>query len=227
MFTGIIQEKGLISSAYNKASTSKDISPHTPEEKDASLQNSHKHGKELQIKLTVPKEAKIGSSVAVNGVCLTIERIAKDHIFVFASKQTLSVTSLGQLKTDDHVNIEWAMTMSQPLDGHIVYAHADKKIPIENIQEGELSRIFRFSIKSSDLPYIAPKGSIAIDGISLTVYHLSEQADESYFEVMIIPHTFAHTNLSEKKVGDFCNVEFDMLAKYTWQQIKHLRLAKT
>ena len=195
MFSGIVSEIGHVTSIKKK------------------------EGKTFCISFTKAESMKKGDSLCVNGVCTTVTHIEKNTLYFFASKQTLAITNLDTLKVGDPINLELSLTLNQTLDGHLVYGHIDKTIPIIAIKKGIQSHIFRLAIEKQDFAYIILKGSICLEGISLTIYNIDEENNPPYLEVMIIPHTYENTNLKEKKVGDVLNVEFDQLAKYIERQL--------
>ena len=152
-----------------------------------------------------------GTSIAVNGVCLTVvDKGAANSFTVEIMPETVSRTMLDKLKKADLVNLELPVTPYNLLSGHITYGHIDGMSKLTKIIKRDNSRILKFSIFKSFSKYIVAKGSIAINGISLTVI----EAAEEYFTVGIIPYTFANTNLHESNTGDLVNIEVDILAKY-------------
>ena len=158
---------------------------------------------------TVLDDIKTGDSIAVNGACLTAI-IVSGGFEADYSPQTDKLTNLAALKIGSKVNLERALKLSSRLGGHIVSGHIDCAARIESIQKRD--RFFRliFSMPQSAGKYLAPKGSVAIDGISLTVSDIFE----SSFESFIIPHTFENTAMCHKKAGETVNIETDIIAKY-------------
>ncbi len=163
-----------------------------------------------------PFEVKIGDSVAINGVCLTIEVIAGSELTFRAVSETVSRTSLGNLTTGSVVNLERAMLASGRLDGHIVQGHVDTMASLVSIEPTGDSVYYTFQPEASYMRYIAEKGSVAIDGISLTVARLTT----STFSVALIPHTIKHTSLQQLRRGSQVNIECDVLARYIEQLMK-------
>lgn len=152
---------------------------------------------------------RLGESVAVNGACLTV--VGFDNGLRFdLSPETLERTSLGDLSAGSRVNLERAMRADGRFGGHIVQGHVDATGTVVSIAPSGNSTVFQFQIPSTGARYLIDKGSITIDGISLTVV----SPTESEFEVWVIPHTLQETNLSERKVGDRVNLEYDLIAKY-------------
>jgi riboflavin synthase len=179
-------------------------------------------GKVLQIertgasaRLTVAagfpaEEVKIGDSIAVNGACLTVVE-KKNGSFTFdASPETISRTAFRQLKNGAPVNLERALRLSDRLDGHLVAGHVDCVAVISERRETSGNIVYTFRIPREFMRYMAGKGSVAIDGVSLTVNDVAEET----FSVNIIPLTSGRTTLAKKRVGDEVNVETDMLCKY-------------
>lgn len=165
----------------------------------------------LSLSSSIPsKDLKIGESIAINGVCQTILKINKNSVEFYASKETLEITNLSHLKTGDKVNVERAMIYGSRVNGHLVSGHVDEISSVLNISSEKTSTTFRIAVKPNKRKYFINKGSITVNGISLTVYKL----DENFFEVMIIPHTYENTNLAALKIGDDVNLEYDFMAKY-------------
>ena len=160
----------------------------------------------------------IGDSVSVNGVCLTaVKKDEKQNLIYFdVVKETMKKTNLDSLKIDDKVNLESPLKMSDGLDGHIVQGHIDSTgIILSNNLEDE-SWLLKVKINKKWLKYCILKGSIAIDGISLTISNIDQDYDDIHgaISISIIPHTLEHTNLKYKKCNDLVNIETDFFAKY-------------
>jgi riboflavin synthase len=156
-----------------------------------------------------------GESIAVNGTCLTVETFTDSEMTFFASPETLSRTSLGGLKAGSIVNLEWALLASDRLGGHIVQGHVDGLAKLESVAEQGDSWRLDFSIPAEFARYCIAKGSICLDGISLTINEVSPQPDgSSRLWVQIIPHTWKHTHLHTRRAGDVLNLEVDPIAKY-------------
>lgn len=189
MFTGLIKDLGVITSK-------RDID----------------EGKEFSVKTSLIDEVDIDDSVAVNGVCQTV--VEKDDAsFIFQSVYTtLEKTTLGDCNVGDKVNLELALKMSDRLGGHLVQGHVNGVGKISSVDKiGENYNII-FEVPKKLFRYIIDEGSIAIDGISLTVASLEKE--NGTFEVTIIPHTFLNTNVANWQVGTNVNIEVDMFAKY-------------
>ena len=184
MFTGIIEELGKIQQI-----------------------NSNK----IEIECNkVLEDAKIGDSIAVNGVCLTVIEIVQNICTFDVSPETFRVTALGNMQTGDFVNLERAMSVNGRFGGHIVSGHIDERGKIKFISKNSDFYLFKIEISSELSKYVIKKGSITINGISLTVADING----NLIECAIIPHTFKNTNLKYLKLEDFVNIEVDMLAKY-------------
>ncbi|MBI2360717.1 MAG: riboflavin synthase [Deltaproteobacteria bacterium] len=151
-----------------------------------------------------------GSSVAVNGACLTVVKRAKGRFTVEVSPETLKRTSLSSLKAGDPVNLELPLRFHGRLGGHLVTGHIDGVAVTDEIRKRGKFTFFRFRIPGALAPFLVPKGSVALDGISLTV----NECGKRYFSVAIIPFTLRHTNLRERRVDDKVNVEVDIIGKY-------------
>ena len=170
---------------------------------------------------TVLEGTRIGDSIAINGVDLTVVEMSDDHFSADASPETLSRTTLGELRSGSRVNLERALGVGERLGGHMVQGHIDGTGELESaIKEGNSHRL-RFKFERELARYIAMKGSIAVDGISLTVAGLGDY----WFEVAVIPHTWRETTLGELKRGSRVNLEVDVLAKYVERLMQQGRLA--
>lgn len=152
----------------------------------------------------------IGDSVAVNGCCLTIAALRDDQIAFDLLGETIERTNLRTLRRDDRVNLERAVTLGGQLGGHLVQGHIDCAARILALKQHDADWRLEIELPAEFAQYLAAKGSIAVNGISLTVAEVAQKS----FAVWIIPHTRAQTNLSTAKCGDLVNLEFDLLAKY-------------
>lgn len=184
MFTGLIEEIGEIQNIQTVSG-----------------------GKMLFVKANFTPELKIGESVAINGACQSVVNIEKNTFSVFSMQESLLNTNFNFLKQGSKVNLERAMVLGSRLDGHIVSGHIDGVAKLKNKTQIGLSTVFEFEY---DTKYIIYKGSVAINGISLTV----SKVKESSFEVSVIPQTLERTNLNSIKTGEIVNIEVDMFAKY-------------
>ena len=180
-------------------------------------------GSRLRIATSLAGELAPGDSVAVNGVCLTVVENREGRLAFDAVLETLDRTSLGALKEGARVNLERPLRAGGRLDGHIVQGHVDGTAALESVTpEGNGYRL-RYRPAPELLRYIVEKGSICIDGISLTVAALGPD----WFEVAIIPHTWEITNLRERQPGDRANIEVDVLAKYVERLLGFAREAQS
>jgi riboflavin synthase len=187
MFTGIIETLGVITNMVK--------------EQD----NLH-----LTIKSSITNELKIDQSVAHNGVCLTVVGVHDDEYTVTAIKETLSKTNIGNLKIASFVNLERAMKLGDRLDGHLVQGHVDETGLCTRIENQNGSTVFTFEYTSEKNNINIEKGSITINGISLTVINSTDTS----FSVAIIPYTFNNTSFKNLAVNDTVNLEFDVIGKY-------------
>ncbi|PWH83993.1 riboflavin synthase [Algibacter marinivivus] len=187
MFTGIIEDIGVVSNLKSE------------------LDNLH-----ISIKSKITPELKIDQSVAHNGVCLTVIAINNNEYTVTAIKETLDKTSLNTLNIGDKVNLERAMKLGDRLDGHIVQGHVDQTAVCTNIKEENGSWVFSFEYDSTLNNITIEKGSVTVNGTSLTVINSKKDT----FSVAIIPYTYEHTNFNTFKKGTIVNLEFDVLGKY-------------
>ena len=169
-------------------------------------------GEQAWLTLSIPftAELELGDSVAVNGCCLTVAELGENGVRFDVLAQTLRVTSLGKLKVGSIVNLERALRVGDRLGGHFVQGHVDTVGEILSLTENGQDHVLEVSLPDEIERLCVAKGSIAIDGISLTIAELKNHSAVFW----ITPHTFAHTNLCSVKVGDAVNLEADMLAKH-------------
>jgi riboflavin synthase len=187
MFTGLIEAVGEIGEVKTTSS-----------------------GARLRIRTTLAGELRSGDSVAVNGVCLTVILSEEGEIHADVGPETARITTLGDLKPSQPVNLERSMRADSRFGGHFVQGHADGTGMIEDVRSEAESRWLTISFSPHLSPYLIRKGSVAVDGISLTVAGLGERR----FDVMVIPFTWEHTNLRALRIGDRVNLECDMIGKY-------------
>jgi riboflavin synthase len=186
MFTGIVEETGELQAT-----------------------DTDTEGRRLQITTTF-EDLDVGQSISVNGACLTVEAHGEGSFEVFLATETVERTYLDDLEVGDPVNLERALPADGRLDGHMVQGHVDGTATVTSIERLDEDWRFGFSLPESVAPYVVEKGSIAVDGISLTVAERSAEA----FEVAIVPETYDVTNLAAKTVGDAVHLEVDIVAKY-------------
>lgn len=156
------------------------------------------------------EQVRLGESIAVNGVCLTVIAFDASSFQADASTETLGLTTLGRLAPGAALNLERAMRPSDRLGGHLVSGHVDGVGTVLSIHDDARAQRWRFAAPAPLPRYIAKKGSICVDGVSLTV----NEADAAGFEVALIPHTVAHTRFAHTGVGDAVNLEIDLVARY-------------
>uniref|UniRef100_A0A832G6Q4 Riboflavin synthase n=1 Tax=Ignavibacterium album TaxID=591197 RepID=A0A832G6Q4_9BACT len=188
MFTGLVEEKGI-------------------------LKEKIPTGDGFQFEIQAEKvleDLSIGSSIAVNGCCLTVVKRTERTFSVDTIEETLNKTNLGILKQGDEVNLERPLKADARLGGHFVLGHIDTTGKIEDVKELSNSHWMTISFPEKFKQYLIYVGSVAIDGVSMTVAELKDNS----FSVGIIPHTWKETIFSEKKIGDTVNLEFDVLGKY-------------
>jgi len=186
----------------------------------AKVEDIKKDKGNLQItyRSSIAKELKVDQSVCHDGACLTIIKTDGDHYTVDAIEETISRTNLGDLKIGDSVNLERSMSVNSRFDGHIVQGHIDEVGICKNVTESEGSWVFEFEHSGKNIT--VEKGSITVNGVSLTVV----RSKENLVSVAIIPYTFNNTNFCELKVGSKVNLEFDILGKYISKLIKNNKL---
>ncbi len=187
MFTGIIESLGVVS--------------------DLKKEQDNLH---ISVKSTITETLKIDQSVAHNGVCLTVVALSGDIYTVTAIQETLDKTNLNTLQVGDAVNLERAMKLGDRLDGHIVQGHVDQTATCTGIEHKDGSWLFSFEYDASLNNITIEKGSVTVNGTSLTVVN----SGVNTFSVAIIPFTYEHTNFKTFKVGTVVNLEFDVLGKY-------------
>ncbi|MGB0573586.1 MAG: riboflavin synthase [Hyphomicrobiales bacterium] len=155
-----------------------------------------------------------GMSISCSGICLTVidfNKSEKGYVFdVYVSKETLSKTNLGNLIEGDHINLEKSLSLGDEMSGHIVQGHIDGVVKIKNIESIGDSKKFCFGVDSNLLKFIASKGSVSLDGTSLTVNHVND----TEFEINFIPYTLEHTTWKYRNIGDLVNLEVDILSRY-------------
>ena len=170
----------------------------------------------ITLKCSFTDSLKIDQSISHNGVCLTVVKKSGDNYTVTAIKETLNKTNLGLLKVGDKVNLERSMKIDSLLDGHLVQGHVDQTAVCTNIEEADGSWYFTFEYDPSKGNITVEKGSISVNGVSLTVVNSKEKT----FQVAIIPYTYEHTNFHQFKVGTVVNLEFDIVGKYITKMLK-------
>ncbi len=195
MFTGIIEELGKVRSVEERGENARIV---------------------IEARLVVQGSSQ-GDSIAVNGVCLTALDITSDSFAADVSKETLRRSTLGTLKPGAGVNLERSVTAEARLGGHIVQGHVDGRGQLLGIEDHGESWTVRFGYPADIARYLVFKGSIAVEGISLTIAALTGE----YFEVAIIPKTWELTNLSQLKVGDPVNLEVDVIGKYVERLLEY------
>ncbi len=205
MFTGIIEEVGTVK-AIRRGSTEAKlvISCRTVLGKKRSMQRSS----------TTEVPTAIGDSIAVNGVCLTATEIRNDTFTADVMPETFLRSNLSGLRPGSKVNLERAMPCSGRFGGHIVSGHIDDIGKISFLRRDQNAILIGITAQASILKYVVEKGSVAIDGISLTVTDVSRGMSSGEFQVSVIPHTLSETSLLLKKVGDSVNLEADIIGKY-------------
>ncbi len=199
MFTGIIDHNGEI------------------------IKITKKRNKDISIFVLTrfkPKDIKLGSSICCNGVCLTVCKIKKLknklELSFDVSNETINCTNFSELKIGSKINLEKSLRMGDEISGHFVFGHVDEVSKLLTIKRIKGSHQLKFSKSKKLSKYIAKKGSIAVDGVSLTI----NSSDSKSFSVNIVPYTWEHTNFNKLKVNSLINVEVDMLARYVSQNLK-------
>ncbi len=196
VFTGLIEEQGVVLSIEHRPSTAR-----------------------LRIKgPATARDVAVGDSIAINGCCLTIVEFDQQALAFDAIEETLSRTNLGELNVGAVVNLERSMRPTDRIGGHYVTGHIDSVGTIASIEDHDDWRKFWFDVTPTLTRQMASKGSVAVDGISLTLVDVTE----SEFSVALIPHTLKVTTMGNRQIGDRVNIETDLLAKYVQRQLEYL-----
>lgn len=201
MFTGIIQETGVVKSRTSQGDSIKfSVQP---------------------LAKTFLAGIKTGDSISINGACMTVEKKLKDEFEFTTVKESLGKTNLGLLNLNDSVNLEKAMTLNSKLDGHIVQGHVDTTGVVKRINKLKNSHEFFIEFPSSFRDNIIYVGSIAANGVSLTIAEIVKESSKNILiKIAVIPHTFDATNFNKLKESDIVNIEFDMMGKYVKRILK-------
>jgi riboflavin synthase len=192
MFTGLIEELGRVESV-----------------------ESSEEGARLRIRAELVSDLKPGDSVAVNGACLTATTAGDGAFSADVMHQTLSLTTLGELEAESPVNLELPLRATDRLGGHVVQGHVDGVATVAELSPDGFAKRLRVDLPDELLPYVVERGSIALEGVSLTVSAL----DDPSLEVSLIPETLERTTIGDLEVGDRVNVECDVLARYVRRQV--------
>lgn len=176
-------------------------------------------GGHLAVRSELARGLEVGSSIAVNGVCLTAVELEGDVLFADVVPETRRRTNLGLLRAGDRVNLEVPLRAEQGLDGHLVLGHVDGTARVIAVVRVELGSEVDFQLPPDLAPYVAEKGSIAVDGTSLTVTEVHD--DSGTFSVALIPHTLEHTIAGQYVPGTLVNVEVDVVARYVARLLRH------
>ena len=192
MFTGIVETKGIIKQVISNGSN-----------------------KSFWIESEISNQLKIDQSVSHSGACLTVEEVTGNRHKVTAIQETLDKTNLGDWKKETVINLERCLTLNGRLDGHWVQGHVDTTAVCTQRKEKAGSWVYEFEFPKKFNAFVIEKGSIAVNGISLTVFDVKKKT----FRVAIIPYTFNHTNIQFTKKGDKINLEFDMIGKYILRKL--------
>ena len=198
MFTGIVQHVGVV----------KQVRP--------LIDNS------IQIDVDckdLNASSQLGQSISIDGICLTVEKVNKDYLTFTAISETMDKTKLKDKVSGSLVNVEGSATMQDLVGGHPITGHIDAVGKIIDITNSESWKIIRISVDKSHRNLIVSKGSICIDGVSLTISNIGS-VEESWFEVSLIPATLSHTTLDSLLVGNLVNIEFDQVGKYIAQNMQ-------
>ncbi len=198
MFTGIVQHIGVVKQVHPLSDNSIQI------DVDCKDLNS---------------TSSIGQSIAIDGICLTVEKISKDNLTFTAISETLDKTKLKEKASGSLVNVEGSASMQDLVGGHPITGHIDTVGKIIDITKSDSWKVIKISIDRKNRNLIVSKGSICIDGVSLTISNIGS-LDESWFEVSLIPATLSHTTLDSLVVGNLVNIEFDQVGKYIAQNMQ-------
>ncbi len=196
MFNGIVEDTGIVKE----------------------IRKLEGNGLEFDISWSKSSELGIDDSIAINGACQTVVHKTDDYFTVQAVEETLRKTNFGEFKIDDYVNLERSLTLNARMDGHMVQGHVDTTAEILNLDKEGTNWLIRIALDSSFKNLVVGRGSITLDGISLTVAR--DEGDS--FVVAIIPYTYEHTVLKYRNPGDLVNVEFDVIGKYVIKYMENL-----
>jgi len=196
MFTGIVEEVGKVTRVEMRAG-----------------------GMRVQVKAsTVLEGTKPGDSILVDGICLTVEDLSDQMFRAFLSAETLTKTTFGDVKTGRMVNLERSLALGDRLGGHLVSGHVEARGRIRDLNKDGETYLLTVSVPGEFAPYVAPKGSVSVDGVSLTI----AEGTQGAFTVSLIPETFEKTTFPLKTTGDFVNLEPDLILKYVMSVIRNL-----
>ena len=198
MFTGIVEELGVVAGIEEQSDAIR-LSVRGP---------------------FVTTDVSLGDSIAVNGCCLTVAERDGETFTADVMRETLTKTSLGVLEIGSRVNLERAVTPQTRLGGHIVQGHIDGTAEVLEVRPGDAWRVIRFSLDPAHAPLLVDKGSIAVDGVSLTVSAVGDEPTGSWFEVSLIPETLIATTLGERVAGDRVNIETDIVARQVARMLR-------
>jgi len=197
MFTGIVEEKGRV------------------------MEIEYKSAQSIQLSIAAEKvvtDVSIGDSIAINGICLTVTQFSNEHFQVDVMPETMKATSLANLSVGSELNLERSMSATGRFGGHFVTGHVDYTGEIMRRESMENAIYYDIYMKSADMSLYIMKGSVAVDGVSLTIFAVDDERKQ--LTISLIPHTVSETVLGDKSVGDLVNIEADMLAKLVHKQTK-------
>ena len=163
------------------------------------------------------KDLFLGQSISCSGICLTVAKVNNKSFLSNLSEETILKTNLNQKSVGDILNLEKSLKLGDEINGHLVYGHVDETCKLKSIKKLNGSNVLTFTLSSNTRKYLAPKCSISIDGISLTVNRVLKDS----FNISIIPYTWENTSLKNSKIGDMFNIEIDMLARYVHRALKN------
>ncbi len=192
MYTGIVEQTGTISALADSAD-----------------------GRRLDISLSKPmKDLKLGDSISISGCCFTVVDLTDNRFAVQASHETLRRSKLGVLKLGERVNLEQPLKLEDRIGGHLVSGHVDTIAKVSAIKEEGFSKLISFALFAEYAPFLVDKGSVTVDGVSLTVVGAKMVGDQFQFSVALIPYTMEITTLGNLQIGEMVNIETDLIAKY-------------
>ena len=196
MFTGIIKKVSKVHNVYNKKGS-------------------------LFVEINIPRGWKIelGESISINGVCSTVKKVSKKSFTVEYMPETVGKTTVGSYKKGTEVNLEKSLRMSDLLDGHLVQGHVDTTGKIVEIKKVKKSKVLKIEVPKEFMKFLAPKGSVSVDGISLTIV----DSKKDWLAVSLVSYTLENTNLGKIKVGEKVNIETDAIAKYIFNILKYAK----
>lgn len=176
----------------------------------------------VEIRISKGWKIKPGESISINGVCSTVKKVSKNNFTVEWMPETVKKTTVGDFKKGTELNLERSLRMNDLLDGHLVQGHVDTTGKIVEIKKAKQSKVMKIQVSKEFMKFLAPKGSVSVDGISLTIV----DSKKDWFTISLVSYTLENTNLGKIKVGEKVNIETDAIAKYIFNILKYAKRQK-